>query len=168
MKNFTETTNQQAIEKTVCEAIDKLEIYPLSEDNATILTQLLMSIDMKHTPLPDKEKPHLIKIIENRLSLFTFKCVDFRLPVFLACLSKSPGAAIMILWYLQYWCFVNDRKELDLETLCIQVLPKGFFDDRDLQSVWESQKVKRPTGTFNSDNLVDYPLAGKSIQFKNQ
>ena len=47
----------------------------------------------------------------------------------------------------------------------MKIFPLGFFSDKDLKSVWENQKVEK-TG-MESDNLIDYNVAGLSIQFLN-
>jgi hypothetical protein len=41
----------------------------------------------------------------------------------------------------------------------------GIFSEKDLKSVWEKQKVQK--NGMESDNLIDYAVAGLSIQFLN-
>jgi hypothetical protein len=72
------------------------------------------------------------------------------------------------LWYIQAWCFKNNFKEVDFETLGMKIFPMGTFSKKDLSEVWKNQKVK-PDDKKNSyeSNLLDYDSAGSSIQFKN-
>ena len=57
-------------------------------------------------------------------------------------------------------CRKNGITNLDCATLSIKIFPEGLFHDKDLDDVWQKQKVERLNdGTFSSDNLVDYPTA---------
>jgi hypothetical protein len=51
------------------------------------------------------------------------------------------------------------------ETLGMRIFPRGVFSEKDLKSVWDNQKVEH--NGMESDNLVDYNVAGLSIQFLN-
>ena len=73
-------------------------------------------------------------------------------------LTKTPGSAVVYLWYLQYWSKKHGVTDLNLSYLCERVFPMGFFSEDDIHKVWDAQKVNaRP------DNLFDYQLAGLSL-----
>lgn len=158
-----EITNQEdSIEKLFCEPFEKLKPVPMTKENTGLLLKLLLG--NKEYKLPEDEKPFILKVIESRAkSSFTFKLNDQRLSLFMTLLCDSPGAAVMYLTYMQYWCKKNDVKEPDIETLC-EMFPYGFPSNDDLYKAWTNQKIRRE-GVPGSDNLLDYSKASKSIQF---
>ena len=48
----------------------------------------------------------------------------------------------------------------------MRIFPRGIFSKEDLKSVWDNQKLKT-NSMSESDNLIDYNVAGLSIQFLN-
>jgi hypothetical protein len=45
-----------------------------------------------------------------------------------------------------------------------EIFASGIFEDKDLEEVWDAQKVERLNdGSFSSDNLVDYPITFSSL-----
>lgn len=160
-----QTTKQSdAIEKHITEVMSKLETEQC--DKGTTMLILDMLAQRGSINLVDDEKPFLFKLIEKRMVHFTFEITDVRLILLLSFISKSAGVAVLYLWYLQYWCKKNNSRNINLDKLCIEVFPMGFFKEDDLKQVWLSQKVQVPKGNLIlSDNLVDYPEAGHSIQF---
>ena len=152
---------ENAVEKYFCEPFDKVQRVPMSEENTGFLMKLLMMKGLKEPP--EKDKPFLIKVIESRLkTAFSFSIKDNRLRLFIAIISQTPGTAIMYLTYLQYWCKKNKTKEIDLEKFC-DIFPMGFLNEKDLEKIWDGQKVLRGEG--GSDNLLDYQSAMLSIHF---
>ena len=120
-----------------------------------------MPKDMK---LQQAHKPSVFQIIEKRVEhSFTFKITDERVLLAISLWAESAGVAIIYLWYIQAWCFKNQIKEVDLQTLGFEIFPNGIFSEKDLKSVWENQKVQKIG--MDSDNLIDYGIAGLSLQF---
>lgn len=164
MIKFSETTDSTIIEREVCKKMHSLTREPADDELMGTLIRLYFTEGLK---IPDKEKPFLFQIIEKRLQhCFTIKIEDHRLILFLCVLAESPGSAIMYLWYLQYWCFINEVKELNLELFCEKIFPMGFFTKSDLSKIWDLQKVSITRDEHGSDNLVDYASAGMSIQYE--
>lgn len=163
MIKFSETTDPTIIEREVCKKMHSLRRENMDNE----LTETLMRIYLaKGLNIPDKEKPFLFQVIEKRLQYcFTAKIECQRLILFLCALTESPGSAIMYLWYLQYWCFINDVQELNLELFCEKIFPMGFFPKSELSKLWDHQKVLLSGDERGPDNLVDYSSAGMSIQF---
>jgi len=166
MLQYDYTTDESAVEILFCEPFKNLRQNELDDDLFNILLTLNSSPKVEFSTVPEKEKLPLFKLIENSLNLrFTFKIRDFRLIIMIAAVSKSAGTAIMYLTYLQYFCKTHNLKELDFETFCREIFPLGFPDDKELSKLWTNQKVNSPSGSFGSDNLIDYQSAMKSIQF---
>lgn len=162
---YSKTQEENAIEEIVCKEMSKLTVIPMDEGVGRLLMTLLLS--SKPLEIPEEEKPFLYSLIEKRVeNCFTFKIKETKLILFLALVSESPGKAILYLWYLQYWCYNKNIRELDLNIFCQRIFPNGFFRDKDLKEIWDGQKVIRERAELGSDNLVDYNLAGKSIHFK--
>ncbi len=164
MIKYSETTDPTIIEREICKKMHSLRRESMDEE----MTETLMRIYLaKGLNIPDKEKPFLFQVIEKRLKYcFTIKIEDQRLILFLCALAESPGSAIMYLWYLQYWCFINDVKQLNLELFCEKIFPMGFFSRDDLSKIWDFQKVSSTREENGSDNLVNYSSAGMSIQYE--
>ena len=104
-------------------------------------------------------------MIIKRISVqFTYTVSDDRVILLLAHVAQNPGTAVMYLWYLQYYCKKNNVKDIDLTMFCTYIFPMGFPSTSDLKQLWDTQKVNNEKEGF-SDNLLDYHIAGKSIQF---
>jgi hypothetical protein len=120
----------------------------------------------KNAKLKQEDKPFLFQLMDKRIEhCFTFKVIDERVLLALSIWAESAGNAVMYLWYIQGWCFKNNVREVDFETLGMKIFPMGIFTQKDLKSVWDNQKVQ--TKGMESDNLIDYAVAGLSIQFLN-
>ncbi len=165
MLQYSETQNPKAIEENICLKIKQSPHLEMDNETTEILMRLINAKN-KNFEIPENEKPFLYAVIEKRIKhCFQFIINDNRLILMLTQISKSPGAAIMILWYLQWWCANHDCKELDLEIFCEKIFPMGFPSQNALHSIWDSQKVKTSIENRGSDNLVDYASAGQSLLF---
>ncbi len=164
MLDFNYTTQENAIEEVFYNFLKGCTPEPLTPANTETLAYLtLIPKDVKFSI---EEKPFVFQIIEKRVEhCFTFKFTDERAIMALCLSCESAGQAIMLLWYIQGWCFTHGKKEVDLLTLCVEIFPRGFFSEEDLHTAWDKQKVD--SKNMMSDNLLDYNKAGSSIQFKN-
>jgi hypothetical protein len=155
---------ENAIEEVVYDFLKDCDLVEMSNDSTEMFIQIgMMPKDMK---LQQAHKPHIFQIIEKRVEhCFTFKITDERVLLAISLWAESAGVAIMYLWYIQAWCFKNHVKEVDFETLGLKIFPMGIFSEKDLKSVWDNQKVQKIG--MESDNLIDYAVAGLSIQFLN-
>lgn len=157
------TKQENAVEEYFCKPFSKLQKHEMDKETTGFLITLLMSKD-KQKELPEKEKPFLMKLIEQRIKgCFSFDIKDTRLILFITIIAKSAGTAVMYLTYLQWCCKQKGYKEIDLEKFC-ELFPMGFPNETDLQKVWDGQKVERDNGK-GSDNLLDYQSAMVSIHF---
>jgi hypothetical protein len=155
---------ENAIEEVVYDFLKDCEVVEMSQET----TEMFLRIGMlaKNVKFPKEKKPPIFQIIEKRVEhCFTFKFIDDRALLGLSIWAESAGVAILYLWYIQAWCFKNQVKEVDFETLCLRIFPMGIFSEKDLKSVWDNQKVQKIG--MESDNLIDYDVAGLSIQFLN-
>jgi len=155
---------ENAIEEVVYDFLKDCDLVEMSQDSSEMFLEIgMMPKDMK---LQVENKPLIFQILEKRIQhCFTFKVTDERVLLAITLWADSAGVAIIYLWYIQAWCFKNHVKEVDFETLGIKIFPMGIFSEKDLKSVWDNQKVQ--TSEMESDNLIDYNVAGLSIQFLN-
>ena len=170
MLDYKQKYVETAIEVNVCQQIEKSKKHELDAELFAMFGVLMQASGKKTGVIPEKEKPPLFKMIEKRIDAYhTFTITDQRLLLILTAVATTPGKAVLYLWYIQYWCYRNNVRELDLETFSQSVFPHGFPSDESLQEIWEGQKVNKPdtdgTGA-RIVNLVDYANAGLSMQFK--
>ena len=162
MLTETDINDPTSIERILCVPMDSLKRIPMDKELADILITLYMA---KGLNIPEDGKPHLFHVIEKRLQYaLTFKIPDQRLILLLCAIAQTPGVANMYLYYMQWWCYKHMAKELTLEKFCQEVFPFGFFDDGDLQAIWDNQKCSTKGG---DSNLIDYGQASESIQHSN-
>jgi len=177
MKELPKETinNPSAVEDIFCKKFQKILsdvrlLRPMDEHEMKIMLAAV-SVDMvEGTEDPfdsikeDPNAPFIVKltfkILETR---FTFTCSN-SLKALIAIVSETAGTAIMYLTYLQCWAKHNKRKYITAEDFSMEIFPNGFPKKEQMQNLWDCQKVDR-AGSTESDNLLDYQSALKSIQF---
>ena len=153
-------SGSEIVEK-VCLPIHKAKKHEMDSDMTELM---IMLYNQKETSIFNKvdaeEIPFLCAVILKRIKhCHTFTCNDDRLVLFLAAAAETPGTAIMFLWYIQYYCFTNQVKQIDLQFMGMKIFPMGFPSKHDLSTIWDAQK------TSDGKNLVDINAAGASIHF---
>jgi ABC-type metal ion transport system substrate-binding protein len=155
---------ENGIEEVVYDFLKDCTLVELTQE--TTETFLMIGMMPKNLKLKTEDTPFLVQVMEKRIEhCFTFKVIDERVLLALSIWAESAGSAIIYLWYVQGWCFKNKVKEVDFEIFSTRIFPMGIFSEKDLKSVWEKQKVQK--NGMESDNLIDYAVAGLSIQFLN-
>jgi hypothetical protein len=153
---------ENAIEEVIYDFLKDCELVEMSDDSTKMFLQIGMM--PKNMKLQKEHQPFVFQIIQKRIEhYFTFKVTDERVLLAISLWAESAGVAILYLWYIQAWCFKNNVREVDFETLGLKIFSLGIFSEKDLKSVWENQKVEHKG--MESDNLIDYNVAGLSIQF---
>jgi hypothetical protein len=89
------------------------------------------------------EDEFMYKLLKKRANYINLK-MNQSVSEFLAYLSKSPGIAVMYLYYLK--SKVKDE-ELTMNKLT-DIFPEGFPPEESLEELWNFQKIK-------SENLLD-------------
>jgi len=163
MITLKETENPKAIEIHFCEKLDKCERIQMDDETASLLIKLLMCKGLTRDGIPKEEIPYIVRLMERRIEkIFTYT-IDFNLLLLMASLVNSPGNAVMYMWFMQYWAFKNKKSHFTIDIFCREMCSLGVFKQEDLSRLWDEQKVDCCCGL--SDNLLDYSLAGESIQF---
>lgn len=163
------------IEELFCIPFKALQQYPMDDETTEMLLKLFLSDNQGHKMnIPQSEKPTLYQIIETRIeACYQFKIESEQLILFLCQICKTPGKAIMYLWYFQYYCFTNNIKVLKFEHF-INMFAIGFPSDTDLGNLWSNCKSYNVQETVKKiynineevpfkDNMLDYSPAGKSM-----
>ena len=155
---------QNAIEEVIYDFLKDCNRVEMSNEVSELYMLIgLMSKDVK---LSTEEKPFIFQVMEKRVeNCFTFRFTDERALLALSIWAENAGVSIIYLWYIQAWCFKNNVREVDFETLGLKIFPTGIFSEENLKSVWDNQKIEK--SGMESDNLIDYNVAGLSIQFLN-
>ena len=155
---------ENAIEEVIYDFLKDCDLVEMSDESTEMFLQIgMMPKGMK---LHKDHQPFVFQILQKRIEhCFTFKVTDERVLLAITLWAESAGVAILYLWYIQAWCFKNNVRELDFETLGLKIFPLGIFSEKDLKSVWDNQKIE--ISGMESDNLIDYNVAGLSIQFLN-
>jgi hypothetical protein len=159
MLDFNVTEQDNSIEELFAKEFEKTEKYPMDDFTTEMLVKLTLSKNTSYA-IPEGEKPFLYKLMEKRIEVLHDFELDERTLLFLCCICKSAGVSVMYIWYLQYKSKKRNIKEISLESFC-EIFPVGFPSEDDLHRMWDNQKVF--VKGMGSDNLLDYPYAGKSL-----
>lgn len=159
MLDFNVTEQDNSIEELFAKEFEKTEKYPMDDFTTEMLVKLTLSKNTSYA-IPEGEKPFLYKLMEKRIEVLHDFELDERTLLFLCCICKSAGVSVMYIWYLQYKSKKRNIKEISLESFC-EIFPVGFPSEDDLHRIWDNQKVL--VKGMGSDNLLDYPYAGKSL-----
>ena len=162
--DYEVTELPDSIEKLFCKPLDEEgEKIGLNDTQIQIITLAMVSPKSKTAEMFEKMKGEysILSILENRLK--SIRCeVDKGVMMLMAFCCKSPGEAVMYTYYIAYKMKQQGIKKLDIETLCLEVFPKGFFSAETLEKYWYSQKVDN-RGKKGGDNLLDYAKASESL-----
>ena len=101
-----------------------------------------------------------VNLIYKRLQLHSFTMSKAAM-IYCGLMVKSPGEAVMMVNYIQYRCFINKIKHVDMNALGTRVMPMGWFSKDVLQEFWERQKYV--TEYNRLVNMLDNPEFGSSI-----
>jgi hypothetical protein len=150
---------EDSIEELFAKKFDKLNKYPMDNETAEIFIKLRLSKNSSYV-IPEDDKPFLYKVMEKRISVIHSYTVDDRVLLFLSFVSKSAGICVMYCWYLQYKSKTMNINHISFEVFS-EIFAWGFPSQESLSKIWKEQKVN--TQSLSSDNLLDYPRAGKSL-----
>lgn len=159
MLNSDVTTQPNSIEELFAKEFEKTQKQPMEKDTSEILMKLILSKNSSFN-IPDEEKPFVYQVLEKRIKVLHDFEVDDRVLLFLCCICRSVGVGVMYCWYMQYESKKRNIRHISLETFC-EIFPMGFPSEDDLSRLWDAQKVH--SERMSSDNLLDYPQAGKSL-----
>lgn len=167
MLEHQETQDPKAIETLFCEPFSKLPIREMTSDEQEIMVKVMFAENEgkgdELLNIPKEEIPTSVDFIRKSLKgRFTFEMNDAA-TLMIAQIIKSSGEGIMYLTFLQYKAKQMDKKKLTINDLA-HIFPMGFPTDSALRDIWDIQKVKREKSE-QSDNLLDYQTALKSIHF---
>lgn len=162
----SEVTKQaDALERYLCQALDKCQRHPMNDDESEIMIRLLFAPDEEFGSQEDVMKIWQYQALIKRAEHCLTATFDKRVLFFIMMLPEGAiGTSIMYLYYIQYLAKKKNIKHVSFNVFCEHLFPMGFISNDDLHKVWDACKVsaKEAGGT---DNLIDYSEAAKSIQF---
>jgi len=172
-KNVTEQPD--AIERIVCEPMMEAiqNFKPLSKDESKLLITLITSeldaenedsFDELHKAFMAHSLP--LKIFLKRIESSGFKIkTSKRVQVMMSSIMNTPGDAVMYACYFMKHCKDKKTYDINLSYWSTDMFAMGIFSDDDIERIYYGQKVERAKdGAFNSDNLIDYPVAFTSLK----
>ena len=164
-------TESNSVEEKFCKPFGALKVRPMSKDETKImLSAVIMDESDKNNFIDDEDKslPDSLRIVRSSLkNRFTVTLTE-PTQIMVATVCRSIGSIIMHLTYLQYRAKQMNKKELSVSDYA-DIFPNGVPTESELQKIWESQKIERgEDNILGSDNLLDYKLACKSIQFEDE
>lgn len=165
--SFKETERPDAVETIFCEPLSLLgEREPLNESVMSVLVALVLSDVEKIKEMLESAKKitGTVAIFEKRSKSLGLN-LDDKTIIFFGLISGTPGIAVMYSYYLAHYLTKQAKSNtMTFDDIMVEIFPDGMFTDSTLTMFWEKQKVDTE-GKATSDNLLDYPLASKSITF---
>jgi hypothetical protein len=162
--DYEVTEIPDSVENLFCKPLDQNgEIQKASEMQMSLIffsvTSNKEEVDEMYESV--KKEHMLLLILEDRLKKIGCSLDKAsRLLVSTAC--KSPGEVVMYSSYIRYKMKELEIDFLDIEKLCSEIFPDGFFTEKTLREHWDIQKVNTG-GNSGSDNLLDYLKAYESM-----
>lgn len=111
----------------------------------------------------DTDTIERLQALKKRLREYLSVEIEERALVYLALVSDRFAVAIMFVTYVQYWAKQNQVEKITFELVRNRIFTHGFPSPKSLKEIWFNQKVPRKGN--ESDNLIDFSTAQKSIQF---
>lgn len=110
------------------------------------------SIYQHFKPLIDS---FIVQVFLKRIEVMTTLKISLGGLIILSLHLTSPGTAVMYAYYLYYKLPENTLVTLNI--ISEKLFPWGFFSDKQLNDIWDAQKVsaKEFGGT---DNMIDYEI----------
>jgi hypothetical protein len=162
--DYEVTELPDSVENLFCKPLDQNgEIQKASEMQMRLIffsvTSNQEDIDEMYDGI--KKDHMLLSILEDRLKKIGCN-LDKASIILLSTACKTPGEAVMYSSYIGYKMKELAIDFLDIEKLCSEIFPNGFFTEKTLHDHWDLQKVKTES-SGGSDNLLDYLKAYESI-----
>mgnify|MGYP003629672178 CR=1 FL=1 len=154
-----------SLEKVFLQPLDSLKTDRLTVDDTKAFIGLSFMkeehIDRAWQDLT--KQAWAIEAWELRVEIALTIKVDRKTLMFIALrVEGNVGQGIAYIYYLQYWCKMNNVKEVTLDMLFSRIFPMGLFSEEVIHEHWLLQKVRGYNGL---DNMIDYSEASKSIMF---
>ena len=158
--DFDVTMQPNSIEELFAKKFEECPKCPMTNELSEIFIKLTLLGDT-NLDIPENEKPFIYKVMESRIELLHSFKVDDKVLLFLSILCQSAGDGVMYIWYLQYQ---SKKRKIEFISFDIftEIFAWGFPTKDTLEKLWSNQKVDRSDAN-NSDNLLDYQSAGKSL-----
>lgn len=155
MLDFSITQKADSIENIFCKSFDtckKRNLTDVENEKLQLFTNMTEE-NFEQFPIAFM----MSKRIQNNHT-FTIECGAVG---FLSIIAKNFGGAVMVCWYLQYLSKTKNIKHFDLATIG-EIFDGNIPVEEEWLKHWVGQKLN--VNSFeNSDNLLDYLDAGKSL-----
>lgn len=167
MLAYEKTKEENAVEIHFCEPLSKCKPEQMDDDMVEYFATFAISREENVDVEKARKTIWQFEAFEKRISLLNFT-VDNRVKIFIVMQTNGViGKLVMYAYYMLYLCKQNNIKHVSWEDFAIKFFPDGFYSDADLSKAWDGQKITKISAdgksNLGSDNLLDYPIAAKSI-----
>ena len=162
--DYEVTELPDSVENLFCKPLDQNgEIQKASEMQMSLIFFAMTSNNEEVDEMYEsvKKEHMLLLILEDRLKKVGCP-LDKASRLLISTACKSPAEVVMYSSYIRYKMKELGIDFLDIEKLCSEILPGGFFTEKTLREYWDLQKVKTESNR-GSDNLLDYLKAYESM-----
>ena len=162
--DYEVTELPDSVENLFCKPLDQNgEIQKASEMQMSLIFFAMTSNNEEVDEMYESvKKDHmLLLILEDRLKKVGCP-LDKASRLLISTACKSPAEVVMYSSYIRYKMKELGIDFLDIEKLCSEIFPGGFFTEKTLREYWDLQKVKTESNR-GSDNLLDYLKAYESM-----
>lgn len=151
--------------------LDSSRRQPMTTGQATFLLQIMLlernmqSLEKAYKEF--KKDSWVLQAVEKRIDgCLTVKISKAVQMYIVYHVDGIIGSALMYVYYMQFWATFHGKglKEITYQIFMSRIFPRSFFSEKDMQKIWDKQKVDREI-CGGSDNLIDYTTAAKTILF---
>ena len=156
--------NSTSIQKW-CEEMEQCQPVKMDYDTASFFMQMMkieeLSLLEESVINQSIEENKMALLIRNRVNaLHTYKLTDYA-ALFLSVLCDRPGFAVQMVNFIQYKCWKNKKRTVDIKTIG-EFFQNGFFSIDDLLRMWNKLKFVNSYGY--TANMLDFPEYMESIK----
>ena len=104
-----------------------------------------------------KKRNGMVALIRGRLESLSYT-LDPKTQIMLSFICKTPGDAVMYIYYLAYKAKEIKKDFIDFDDF-VNIFPMGYYSKPQLDKAWDAQKI-------GGSNLLDDPTASLSLNKK--
>lgn len=105
------------------------------------------------------------QLLKKRIEAINSYTATKAVILFISSACDRTAKLVMMAALLQYKSFKTGCRDINMDVLSSKIIPVGLPSEKVLENAWRNQKVI-PDNASDSDNMLDYPEASKSIKFE--
>lgn len=150
-----------------CEELDRKPKRELSIEEGRTL--MICGMNESHYRTDEDFKSLLgkwnaVAILHDRIKKCHTYTIENAVLLYLGSIIDRPGIAVQYANFMQYKCWQNGIKHVDITAFCRQILPAGLFSEETLHEMWDKQKYIPEDRTCGLMNMLDNIAFMESIR----